>query len=347
MPLGSRFPDAPPGVHVALVLGGGNALGAYQAGVFQALHERGIVPDWIVGASAGAVNGAIIAGNTPDLQIARLKRLWRPGERNWFDPDETTRRTTAALATLIGGRPGMFAPIGPLGSWWPSEPHAHHISLYDTAPLAATLADLVDWDRLNGGDTRYTTMAVDLQDGSEQLFDTAAMPVHAEHVRASTALPPAFPPVAVDGRVFGDAGLSANLPLDPILAAPPAATTLCIAVDLLPLAAAPPRTLGESMQRMQDLMFAAQSRRSIAHWRDRYAAQPPMSLNGDPTAMTLIRLAYADQDAEVAGKAMDFSPATATARWRFGLRDGAAMLDRIAAGTIDLGRSGLTVYQAD
>lgn len=347
MPLGTRFPDAPGDVHVALVLGGGNALGAYAAGVFQALHDRGVVPDWIVGTSAGAINGAIITGNAPDAQLPGLRRFWRPGERNWFDPDETTRRTAAALGTLVGGRPGLFAPIGPLGSWWPPGASSDTTALYDTTPLAATLADLVDWDRVNGGPTRFSALAVDLEDGSERLFDTATTRLCAEHVRASAAIPPAFPPVQVDGHLLADGGLSANLPLDPVLGAPPAGTTLCIAVDLLPLAAAAPRSLGEAMQRMQDLMFAAQSRRSIAHWRDRYAAQPPTLPDGEAAAMTLIRLAYADQDAEVAGKAMDFSPPTATARWRFGLRDGAALLDRIAAGTIDLGRPGLTVYQAD
>lgn len=343
MPLGPNFSNTPPDVHVALVLGGGNALGAYQAGVYQALHEAGVEPDWIVGASAGAINGAIIAGNPPGERLGRLRDLWRPGERNWFDPDETTRRTTATLGTLIGGRPGQFAPIGPLGSWWLPDTAAGVKGLYDTAPLAGTLRELVDWRMLNDGQMRFATLAVDVEDGSERLFDTTDTEVAADHVRASAALLPAFPPIEIDGRLLADAGLSANLPLDPVLAAPPAPTTLCIAVDLLPLAGARPSTLGDSIQRAQDLMFAAQSRRSIAHWRARYKLG---SHYGEP-AVTLIRVAYRDQQAEVAGKAMDFSPASIAARWASGLADGAAILDTVRAGRIALDRPGLTVHGYD
>ena len=173
----------------------------------------------------GAVNGAIIAGNAPGARVDRLCELWRPGERGWFEPDETTRRTAATLETLIGGRPGQFAPIGPLGSWWLPDPGAGARGLYDTAALV-----------------------VDVEDGREHLFDTAGMQVRPKHVRASTALPPALPPIEVDGRLFADAGLSANLPLDSVLAASPAARTLCIAADLLPLSRARPRTLRESVQ---------------------------------------------------------------------------------------------------
>src|ERR671933_148757 len=61
---------------VVLVLQGGGALGAYQAGVYQALMEGGIEPDWVIGTSIGAINGALIAGNEPANRIARIREFW-------------------------------------------------------------------------------------------------------------------------------------------------------------------------------------------------------------------------------------------------------------------------------
>jgi predicted acylesterase/phospholipase RssA len=61
---------------VALVLQGGGALGAYQAGVYQAMHEADIMPDWVAGVSIGAINAAIIAGNPPHRRIAQLHAFW-------------------------------------------------------------------------------------------------------------------------------------------------------------------------------------------------------------------------------------------------------------------------------
>ncbi|MDP9086098.1 MAG: patatin-like phospholipase family protein, partial [Pseudomonadota bacterium] len=159
-------------------------------------------------------------------------------------------------------------------------------------------------------------------------------------VRASAALPPAFPAVEIEGRLYVDAGLSANLPLDPFLSAPPTGVSLCLAIDLLPLAAPRPRNLGEMASRAQDLMFAAQSRRSLATWQTIMDAR---AAAGDPAAVTLIHLQYADQMDEVAGKAFDFSPETVRRRWEAGARDMAVILDRLEAGTIAFGRAGLTI----
>lgn len=342
MPLGPSFSAGD--VHVALVLGGGNALGSYHAGVYAALHDCGVEPDWIVGTSAGAINGAIIAGNPRKRRVERLRELWRPGGADWpTTSGETTRRTGAVLATLVGGRRGMFAPVGPLGSWWLPDAGAGAPGLYDTGQLTATLRDLIDFDRLNDGAMRFAALAVDVEDGSERLFDTANEVVHAEHIRASAALLPIFPPIEVDGRLYIDGGASMNLPLDPVLSTPPDAPTLCIAVELLPLTAPRPRTLGEATERIQDLIYAVQSRRSVERWRDRYAYAPPGG--GDrPAAVTLAYVAYREQHREVAGKAMDFSPESAADRWRSGYADAAAMLESVEDGTIPLGRPGLAVH---
>ncbi len=309
-------------LRIVLVLGGGNALGSYQAGVFAALQAGGFAPDWIVGTSIGAINGALIAGNAPDTRLAALEAFWRPGSPPSSPAGETWRRSMAASWAAIAGQPGLFDPIGPLASWWRPDPLASAPSLFDQAPLTQTLDRLVDWNRLNAGTPRFSALAVDMQDGSDRLFDTAVDRIGAAHVRASGALPPVFPPVEIDGRLYADGGLSANLPLDPVLSQVDAPPTLCIAVDLLPLTGTRPATVGESMSRAQDLALAIQSRRTIERWRDVER----------PGGMTLVRLAYADQGCEVAGKALDFSPGSIGQRWRSGMTDGTALVARITSG---------------
>lgn len=325
---------------IVLVLGGGNALGSYQAGVYEALAERNIAPDWIIGTSIGAINGALIVGNAPDRRLPMLRQFWRPAAdvMTLPEPWETVRRSAAVHWAALAGRSGAFDPVGPLGSWWRPDPPAGAPSLFDQAPLSETLRRSVDWDRLNSGGIRYSALAIDMEDGSQRLFDTRQEPVTADHVRASGALPPIFPPVEIDGRLFADGGLSANLPLDPVLGTFDGPPTLCIAVDLLPAIGARPTTLGESMARAQDLALAIQSRRTIERWREVHALRAP---SGGGT--TLARLAYTDQHREVAGKALDFSPGSIASRWQAGLVDGAALADRIVAGDIAVVPGELTI----
>lgn len=325
---------------IVLVLSGGNALGAFQAGVYQALHEHDLLPDWIVGASIGAINGALIAGTHPERRLEALRSFWRPGIRGigelgvpWFPAAmEDTRRTGAVSWTAAAGRRGIFGPLlSSLTPWSDDKP-----SLFETEQLAATLERQIDFDLLNGGPCRFTATAVDLATGDDVVFDSRDTRVDARHIRASAALPVVFPPVDIDGRWLVDGGLSANLPLDPVLGASSPRPTLCLAVDLLPLAQALPRTLGETASRMQDLIFAAQSRRTIARWLSAYA-------DNDDFRMTLVRLAYADQSLEVAGKALDFSGPTVEQRWSAGHASAMHVVARMEAGSLPIGRAGLNV----
>ncbi|HJO64718.1 MAG TPA: patatin-like phospholipase family protein [Sphingomonas sanguinis] len=328
----------PPDLRIALVLAGGNALGAYQAGVYEALHEAGISPDWVVGTSAGAINGAIIAGNDPSDRLSRLSDLWRPdtsgaaGAFAWEGGIDSWRRSGEVVATLFGGRRGLFAPLGT------ALAERDAPALYDTTPLAHTLARLVDFDRLNDARVRYMIQAVALDTGAEVVFDNKRGRITPDHVRASCAMPPAFPPVAVDGELYVDGGLAANLPLDPVLAEPGEAPLLCIAVDLLPLAGPRAPTIGGLISRTQDLVFAAQSRRTLTRWRDHYANAPEMA----QASVTLVQLRYVEQQDEVAGKALDFSPRSVRARWDAGLCDARALVAALAAGAIPFGGRGLT-----
>lgn len=332
-------------VDLVLVLGGGNALGAFEAGVYQALHDHDLMPDWIVGVSVGAINGGIIAGTAPSQRIDALRTLWRPdgtpadwpvfGMGNGSPWAETARRTAAATWTLTAGRPGMFGPLlSSLAPWTDRHP-----SLFETDRMAAMLAELIDTDELNAGRCRFTATAVDLATGLDVVFDSRDRRIEPRHIRASAALPVAFPAVEIDGRWLVDGGLSANLPLDPVLAAPAARPMLCIAVDLLPLAQPLPRTLGDTATRMQDLIFAAQSRRTIARWQTIHAGR-------DDIAVTLAPIVYADQRIEVAGKAMDFSGPTIARRWAAGRTAAERLIADLAAGSLPIGRPGLHVVDS-
>ncbi|GGE89538.1 patatin-like phospholipase family protein [Sphingomonas prati] len=323
---------------VVLVLSGGNALGAFEAGVYEALHAQGLQPDWVVGASIGAINAALIVGSAPEQRVETLRAFWRPGMvpiagLPWMTSAmETGRRTAAVGWTAMAGRSGIFGPLlSSMTPWTDDRP-----SIFETNQLSSTLAQLIDFDLLNAGPCRFTATAVDLQTGEDVVFDSRDRTIGPDHIRASAALPIAFPPVEVDGRWHVDGGLSANLPLDPVLSEPSARLVLCIAVDLLPLGGAVPTTLGEAASRMQDLIFAAQSRRTIARWQAVHAGR-------EDVRIALLRLAYTEQEEEVAGKALDFSPETIERRWAAGHRAGLGAAERVAEGALSIGAVGLNV----
>ncbi|WP_156420983.1 patatin-like phospholipase family protein [Aureimonas sp. AU22] len=308
---------------LVLVLSGGNALGAFEAGVYEVLHHRGLQPDWIVGTSIGAINGALIAGAPPEKRIETLRAFWRPdpsasapitdaGPLSFpWSMAETWRRSNAAISTFAAGRPGLFGPLlSALAPLAPNEP-----SLFETHQLETTLDRLVDFARLNVGAPRFTATALDLETGEDVVFDTASRRIDARHVRASAALPVLFPPVEIDGRWHVDGGLSANLPLDPVFTEFSPRPLLCLAVDLVPLRRPRPHTLGEVASRAQDLAFASQSRRTIARWRARLA-------DSQDRRVTLLRIVYSEQAREVAAKALDFSARTVAERWVAGRRAG-------------------------
>jgi len=330
--------DTPTGHDLALALSGGNALGAYHGGVYEALHDRGLEPDRVAGASAGAIVGALICGNRRDERLAALRSFWRPASGPpLFTAGETMRRSAAAATAAAAGRPGLFTPRAMTMNMEPP-------SLYDTTPLARSLEQSIDFDRLNSGSPRFTATAVDLESGEDVMFDTAHDPLSIAHLRASCALPPAFPPQWIGGRLIADAGVSANLPLDAVLADPLERPLLCIAIDLLPLHRPAPATVTEAAERMQDLIFATQSRRAIAAWQ---AVFDERTRRGDAASVTLLHIAYTDQDEEVVGKAFDFSPESVRARWLSGQRDMQRALADLDAGCIAIGEPGMTVYAAD
>jgi NTE family protein len=233
-------PLNPQGLRIVLVLQGGGALGAYQAGVYQALHEHGLAPEWVVGTSIGAINAALLAGNPAQVRLQRVKQFWdRVSHRDLIDPariPDAQRRSNVWLSTLdtvLRGVPGFFAPrpfsLFPMGL--AVEPEL--ASYYDTKALADTLAELVDFDYLNAtGGMRLTVNAMKVKTGDLVSFDSAHEALSCDHVRASGALPPGFPPVRIDGELYWDGGLYSNTPLETVLDDVPHVDTLCFMVDL-------------------------------------------------------------------------------------------------------------------
>ncbi|GAA0598051.1 patatin-like phospholipase family protein [Caenispirillum bisanense] len=242
---------------VAFVLGGGNALGAFQAGACCGLLRGGVNPDRIVGSSIGAVNGALIAGNPPDRRIAALEEFWAQATLPLWAG--AASRAAGQALSMLAGNPAVYVPTipgmiaAPMGT----------VGLYDLTPLRRSLARLVDFGRLNDGGIRFTAVAVDLETGGEVLFDTARAPVTAEHIAASCAMVPEFKPVEIDGRTLGDGGLTSNLPLDVLLREPEIAGW-CVTIDPFSAHGHPFHSITEAIVRRQEILFANHAR----HLRD-------------------------------------------------------------------------------
>jgi NTE family protein len=342
-------PLNPEKLRIVLVLQGGGALGAYQAGVYQALHEHDLVPDWIVGTSIGAINAALIAGNHKANRLHRVKAFWdrvaHPDGLDMAQVSDEQRRTNIMLNTLdtvMRGAPGFFTPRYfsgfPIGMAVPSE----EASYYDTRPLRATLEELVDFDYLNGpGGIRLTVSAIEVTSGELVHFDSIHDDLHADHVRASGSLPPAFPPVRIDGALYWDGGLYSNTPLESVLRELPGGDTLCFMVDLWSAAGAEPVTMDQVNTRQKDVTYASRSKRHIDDYVNTYQMQQKLrqlytrvpeaerserdkqelaALGCDAT-LHIVRLPYAGHDWHMAAKDANFSKGSIEWRWDQGYRD--------------------------
>jgi NTE family protein len=286
--------ERPPFETIALVLQGGGALGAYQAGVMEGLATAGIEPDWVAGISIGAINAAIIAGNEPKVRIDRLRDFWTTVSRPaafpdalsfmdaFVEPVDDWRRqiwnSWNALRALTEGQRGFFAPRPTPALLGPQPPAA--VSFYDTAPLKATLERLVDFDRINAGVTRLTVSAVNVETGNFEAFDNRhgrwRKRIRAEHVMASGALPPGFPAVAIEEPgpleasrasaaprpvyYYWDGGLVSNTPLTQVLDDHPRRDTLTFQIDLWSARGPLPTNVIDALERVKDIQFSSRTR---------------------------------------------------------------------------------------
>lgn len=308
-----------------LCLSGGNALGAYHAGAYQALEAAGIGPSRIAGASAGAVVAALIAGNAPEDRLERLRRFWeRAAGPDGFFPfmssalPQSQEKWLSLLRTLAAGRPGLFHPtLAGLSALLPGIPSSPF--LFDTSPLCRTLTELIDFGRLNAGPIELMVTAVDIETSEDVTFDSHAGGITVEHIMASTAFPIAFPPVRIDGRVYVDPGVSANLPIAPLFSQRGEDDVLCLAIDLVPAAGKVPQCMDEAIGRTQDLFFASQSRHALRRLQD--SARSPA--NGKAA---ILHVCYSGDGQEIGGKFLEFSRGSIDHRWSAGRRDVSAAL---------------------
>jgi NTE family protein len=318
---------------VALVLQGGGALGAYQIGVYEALHEAGIEPDWVSGVSIGAVNAALIAGNPPERRLERLNAFWEKiTERKvWLHtPDgdvfRQARNMTSSLMTTMMGQPGFFAPH-PVNPWLAAAGAKAATSYYDNSPLRETLLELVDFDLLNSGVCRFSVGAVNVRSGNFVFFDNATTEIEPEHIMASGALPPAFQTVKIGTDYYWDGGIVSNTPLQHLLAQDDDINALVFQVDLFSARGPLPRTIQDVMSRQKDIMYSSRTRQitdsfqRLQRWKKRaYNALvkvPDADLTDEERAMrdklaklprhSIVQLIYQQQDYEGAAKDHEFS----------------------------------------
>src|SRR3546814_7861429 len=165
----------------------------------------------------------------------------------------------AAGQVMTFGVPGFFTPRWPPPALAePQTPAA--VSFYDTAPLAATLDRLVDWDRVNDGKVRLSVGAVAVETGNFRYFDTKSDRIDARHILASGALPPGLPPVEIDGTWYWDGGLVSNTPLEHVVLSA-REDMLVFQVDLFPARGERPHDLEEAWSREKDIRYSSRPRR--------------------------------------------------------------------------------------
>ncbi len=270
---------------VALVLQGGGALGAYQCGVYEALHAAGLRPDWFVGTSIGAFNAAILAGNAPERRVERLHEFWdticepvgpaanvAAGVRSllaWYPnipPLDQWANSMGALGALAFGQQGFYhlrmPPPFLLGDGSPAA-----TSFYDTAPLKATLERLVDFERINSraSGVRLTVGAAEVETGNDHYFDSWHETIRPEHLMASGALPPGFPAIEIDGRHYWDGGVVSNTPLERVWDDKPRRDALVLQVDLWSARGELPANMIEVLERQKDIQYSSRTRLVTDH----------------------------------------------------------------------------------
>jgi NTE family protein len=334
---------------VALVLQGGGALGSYQAGVYEALAASDYRPDWVAGISIGAINAALIAGNSPETRVEKLREFWRAittparwavsisGLFNGADLPFDLAKQISAMQALLLGQTNFFAPRKPADWWFGRTP----TSYYDTNSLKSTLQRLVDFDRINSREIRFSVGAVNVRTGNFVYFDNAEIEIRPEHVLASGALPPGFPSVEIDGEHYWDGGLVSNTPLQHVIEYYPRRSHLIFQVDLFPARGALPRNLNEVGERDKDIRYSSRTRavtdtlrrqHDLRHSINMLWEKLPEDLRRGPeialldqfrcvTTMDIVELIYRPEQALGQSKDYEFDRQAMETRWAQGQSD--------------------------
>jgi NTE family protein len=352
-PRARKGTPARPQRQIVLVFQGGGALGAYQAGVYQALHEAEIEPDWIIGTSIGAINGSLIAGNKPEDRLDRLEEFWRRMRRkelfglsSW--PGLTD--TAAYWATLLGGIGGFFEPnpFAFLGAHIPLGKDS--AAFYSTAPLEKTLTELLDFALIERCTPRLTVGAAHVRTSRMHYFDSRETAITVRHIMASGALPPAFPAVRIDGELFWDGGILSNTPTEAIFEDYPRRNSVIFAVHVWNPMGPEPETIWEVLHRHKDIQYSSRVASHIARQRQIHKLRHVVSElvkfipEGDRnhpvvkdlaeygclTRMHVVQLLAPRLDNENHTKDIDFSSTGIRRRWEAGYADTMRALERQA-----------------
>lgn len=334
-----------------LVLQGGGALGAYQAGAYEVLAESGQAPEWIAGISIGAINGAIIAGNPPERRIECLRAFWEKvssGLQGWSlipgDEGRSLFNDASSWFAILYGIPGFFSPRFPPPTMSiPGTSGA--LSFYEAEPLKATLETYVDFDYLNDEGPRLSVGAVGVESGNFAYFDSARMRIRPEHVMASAALPPGLPPVVIDGEAFWDGGIVSNTPLQYVLDYERPREDLCVfQLDLFSSKGLMPKTIFDVAEREKEIRYSSRTRQNTSMQKElralRKAARevlellPPklggnaavkrlerMAGEGCHAAVTVVHLIYRTNAFATHAKDYEFSRLSVEEHWEAGARD--------------------------
>lgn len=335
---------------IALVLQGGGALGAYQAGVIKAMSESGIYPNWIAGISIGAFNSAIFAGNEPQNRIPKLMSFWSSicHEKNLLDlfvtpladcfPNSEQYKRYAgwadAMQTLTFGQQGFFTPRTTL---YLDDPAS--VSIYRTDQLADTLSKHVNFDILNDGKIKVSVGAVNVANGKLVYFDNHTARLGVEHIMASGALPPGFPPIKIGNDYFWDGGLVSNTPLSKVLENDSKKDTLIFQIDLWNSNGKVPKHFADMECRKKGIIYSSRNRAILdtliikhnSHMalkrcfdvmspKQRRDAGMPATMT-KPTLTNIVNLTYVDESHEGFYKDFEFSQSSMQEHVKSGVYD--------------------------
>jgi len=355
---------------IVLVFQGGGALGAYQVGVYRAMHEAGIEPDWIIGTSIGAINAALIAGNAPENRLAALDTFWKRVEKdrswhNWLPTPQLTQ-SASFMNTVMSGIPGFFEPNFQVLFGQQVPQNAEQAGYYSTAPLEKTLSDLVDFSLIAKKKPRLTVGAAHVCSSRMTYFDSREMELGVKHIMASGALPPAFPPVRIDGELYWDGGILSNTPVEAVFDDHDRRNSVIFAVHVWNPNGPEPRTMWEVTHRLKDVQYSSRVATHIARQvethRLRHAIaelveQMPEQLRqssavkelagfGCLTRMHVVRLLAPQLDHEDQTKDVDFSPEGIAQRREAGYVDAKAAI-KLAPWTGDFAtHEGVLLHEA-
>ncbi len=334
-----------------LVLQGGGALGAYQVGVYRAMHEAGIEPAWIVGTSIGAINGALIAGNPPGARLDQLHRFWETVEQSsgsylskYLSSND---HAFSSLLTIMSGIQSFFVP-NPLVMFGQNAPVGiANAAFYSTVPLRHTLSELVDFEYINQAHVRISLGAVNVRTGEMAYFDSRDTGISLNHVMASSAYPPAFPAVDVDGDFFWDGGIFSNTPIEAVLDDNPRRDSLIFAVDVWKPEGHTPDSLWEVAEREKEILYASRTKSHLARQKQIHHLRhvireltkeiPDKGRNsprikelaswGCHTTMHVVKLVANGLEDEDHLKDIDFTASGITARMSAGYADAKRMIE--------------------